>query len=67
MNCNKLKLNPEKKLMIMTTKNKNMHSDLKINFIGAEIEQNHFAKFLGIVISGNLKCNEFINHVHKKV
>ena len=44
MNCNKLKLNPEKTLMIMTTKNKNMHSDLKINFNGAEIEQNHFAK-----------------------
>ena len=63
MNCNKLKLNPEKTLMILTTKNKNMHSDLKINFNGAEIEQNHFAKFLGIVISGN----KFINHVHKKV
>ena len=58
MDSNRLKLNPEKtKLMIMTTKNKNIHKELKVE-IEIEIEQVTFAKFLGIIISGNLKWNE---------
>ena len=61
MDSNRRKLNPEKtKLMIMTTKNKNVHKELKVEFNGVEIEQVTFDKFLGIVISGNLKWNEYI-------
>ena len=56
MDSNRLKLIPENtKLMILTTKNKNMHKDLKVEFNGVEIEQVQFTKFLGIMISGNLK------------
>ena len=61
MNSNRLKLNQDKtNLMIMTSKLKNMHRDLKIEYEGKEIEQVDFTKFLGIVISSNLKWNEYI-------
>ena len=61
MDSNRLKLNPDKtKLMILTTKSKNMHKNMKINFGGSEIEQVEFTKFLGIIISANLKWNEYI-------
>ena len=61
MNSNRLKLNQDKtNLMIMTSKLKNMYRDLKIEYEGKEIEQVDFTKFLGIVISSNLKWNEYI-------
>ena len=45
------KLNPDKtKLMIMTTKVKNIHKNLKITFGESEIEQVEFTKFLGIIL-----------------
>ena len=50
MNSNCLKFNPDKtKPLIMTTKNKNMHRDLKIEFESQEIEQVEFARFLGLI------------------
>lgn len=61
MNANRLKLNPEKtKLMILTTKNKDMHKDLRVEIDGVEIEKVTFAKFLGLIISGNMKWNDYI-------
>ena len=61
MDSNRLKLNAEKtKLMVMTTKQKNVHKDLKVFLKGVEVEKVNFAKFLGIIISGNLKWNEYI-------
>ena len=61
MDSNRLKLNADKtKLMIMTTKQKDVHKDLKVYLKETEIEKVTFAKFLGIIISGNLKWNEYI-------
>lgn len=61
MDSNRLKLNAEKtKIMVMTTKQKDVHKDLKVFLKGVEVERVNFAKFLGIIISGNLKWNEYI-------
>ena len=55
------KLNPDKtKLMIMTTKVKNIHKNLKITFGELEIEQVEFTKFWGIILSANMKWNEYV-------
>ena len=61
LDSNRLKLNAEKtKIMVMSTKQKDVHKDLKVFLKGVEIERVTFAKFLGIIISGNLKWNEYI-------
>ena len=49
-----------KQRLWLCQQNKNLHKDLKVFLKGVEIKRVTFAKFLGIIISGNLKWNEYI-------
>lgn len=65
---NKLSMNIKKtKTMIITCKNTDRNSKLKLNIKNTEIEQVNNYKYLGLTIQNDLKWNTHINNIKRKV
>ena len=68
MNSNGLKLNVEKtQLLIMNPGRKRMNDDLSLLFNGHLVEPEKNVRFLGVIISNNLRWNDYILNSEKSV
>ena len=66
---NKLSLNLNKTtyMIIYNSKNKNKEKSFKIRLCENDIKQSHTIKYLGLNLQSNLKSNDHLNYVYKKV
>ena len=68
MNSNGLKLNVEKtQLLIMNPGRKRLNDDLSLLFNGHLVEPEKSVRFLGVIISNNLRWNDYVLNSEKSV
>ena len=54
-------------MIIYNSKNKNIEKSFKIRLFENDIKQSHTIKYLGLNLQSNLKSNDHLNYLYKKV